>query len=395
MKYFFILLAILSSLCIQAQSKDFYSYLTDKKFKITNDLFGFEFVPNVMEIPGSKAKDLKAGEFKIRIDRENLIITGGDIAGIYNVNNVNTTEYGFKLELMNARDPGMQGHLKVILLNKKYVDALVFKKSNSAKEIIFFLPEIDEALRNKEKEYFTDRSELFLEFADEVWGTNLYPFYRVFQPKRIFHRVQMSDGVKIEFIETETIIEKTKKIKVKAEKPPKVKEKKEKEEVIATVVEEVEKEEPIKEEVEEKDEETSLFDSFFGDEDEEEEVEVEVAKKTEEEEEEEVEPENEDIKQYFGEDTEEEVVKKVKYEYIYEIKLTDTRPTDSGFDETFTKSFKVKNVKLRQDPNPKNPYYTYQVEFDTNKGLVHLYLSQDKKISTIDFGPVEYLMRGH
>ena len=368
MKYIFILLAFLTSLSIQAQEKAYYSYLTDKKFKKTNDIFGFEFVPNVMEVPGDKPKDLKAGEYKIRVDRENLFIAGGDIAGVYNINNVNTTEYGFKLELMNARDPGMQGHLKVILLNKKYVDALVFKKSNFSKEIIFFLPEIEETLRNKEKEYFTDRSEIFLEFADEIWGTNLYPFYRVLSSKRVHQRIQMSDSVKIEFLETETIIEKTKKVKIKAEKPKK--EKKKEEEVIAEVVEEVE-EEMIEEE--EEDEETSLFDSFFGDDDEEEEEEEEIADFVEEE----VQPEDEQIKDYFGEDTEEEVVKKVKYEYIYEIKLTDTRPTDSGFDEPFTKTFKVKNVKLRQDPNPRNPYYTYQVEFDTNKGIVHLYLSHE------------------
>lgn len=392
MRYFFILFACLFTFSFQAQEKSFYSYLTDKKFKKTNDIFGFEFVPNVMEIPGTKGKDLKAGDYKFRIDRENLFVSGGEIAGVYNINNVNTTDYGFKLELMDARDPGKQGHLKVILLNKKYVDALVFKESNFAKEVIFFLPEIDEALRTKEKEYFTDRSEILLEFADEIWGTNLYPFYRVYAPKRVHKRVQMSDGVKIEFLETETIIEKTKTVKIKAEKPKKEKKKKEEEEeIVAEVEEEIKEESPIEAE-EEVDEETSLFDSFFGDDDEEEEVVEEVVGEAPSEE---LVPENEDIKQYFGEDTEEEVVKKVKYEYIYEIKLTDTRPTDSGFDEPFTKSFKVKNVKLRQDPNPRNPYYTYQVEFETNKGSVHLYLGNDKKISTMDFGAIEYLMRGH
>ena len=269
MKYFLILFAFLTSLSIQAQEKDYYTYLTDKKFKKTNDIFGFEFVPNVMEIPGNKAQDLKAGEYKIRVDRENLFISGGEIAGVYNINNVNTTEYGFKLELINARDPGMQGHLKVILLNKKYIDALVFKKSNFAKEIIFFLPEIDKTLRDKEKEYFTDRNEIFLEFADEIWGTNLYPFHRVINPKNIHRRIQMSDGVKIEFIETESIIEKTKTVKIKAEKPKKEKKEK-KEEVIAEVVEEP-AEEVVNEEEEEVDEETSLFDSFFGDDEEEEE----------------------------------------------------------------------------------------------------------------------------
>lgn len=401
MKYFFILITFLSSYCIQAQSKAYHTYLTDKKFKITNDLFGFEFVPSIMEVPGSKGKDLKAGEYKFMIAKENLIVTGGEIQGVYNINNVNTTEYGFKLELMNARDPGMQGHLKVILLNKKFVDALVFKKSNFAKEVIFFLPEIDEALRTKEKEYFTDRSEIVLEFADEVWGTSLYPFYRVYAPKRIFKRVQMSDGVKIEFLETETIIEKTKTVKVKAEKPKK--EKKKDKEVEEEII--VEIEEPIDEDIEEYfgdeeeeeevDEETSLFDSFFGDDDEDEEEEEEIVEAEEVTPAEDAEPVDEEIEEYFGEDTEQEVVKKVKYEYVYEIKLTDTRPTDSGFDEPFTKTFKVKNVKLRQDPNPRDPYYTYQVEFETNKGPIHLYLSNSKKISTIDFGPIEYLMRGH
>ncbi len=366
---------------ISAQQKaEHYTYLTDKKFKKTNDLKGFEFLPDVMEIPGKDKKDIEPGAFKFGIAGENLMVKGGDIGGIYNINNINTTDYGFKLALMNARDPGMQGHLKVILLNKKFVDALVFKKSNDSPEIIFFLPEIPEEKRLKEKEYFTDRSEIVLEFADEVWGLELLPFYRVLSPRKKFQRIQMSDGVKVEFIETETIIEKTK-------KGPK------KKDVTSPDVAFVDP--PVDEETEEEvSEEQSAFDAFFGDEEEEEMVEEVM-------EEEKPASEEEQLDTYFGGDAksetkeEREVIKKVKYEYEYIIKLTDLRVGDTGFAEPFTEEFKVKNIKMREDVQAIDPQYVFQIEFETNKGMVYMYLNNAQKISSMDFGPVKYLMRGH
>ena len=389
----------MSSSISAQQEKEHFTYLGDKKFKKPNDLRGFEFVPSIMEIPGKDKKKLQAGDFKFGVAGENLIVTGGDIKGIYNINNINTTDYGFKMALMNARDPGMQGHLKVILLNKKFVDALVFKKSNHAPEIIFFLAEIKEELRLKEKEYFTDRSELVLEFADDVWGTELMPFYRVVNPRKKFQRIQMTDGVKIEFIETENVIEKTKKAP-KKKKEPKVKD----EEPVFADAEETQVEQEViaeseEEEADEEDEEQSVFDSFFGeettDEEEEEEeiVEEEVPESTEE----------DKLDTYFGADQnadaaakeEDRIVKKVKYQYEYLIKLTDQRIGDSGFAEPITEEFKVKNIKMREDPTAVDPQYVYQIEFETNKGMVYMYLNNASKISSMDFGPVSYLMRGH
>lgn len=395
-----------SSNVFAQQVAEYYTYLGDKKFKKPNDLRGFEFVPDVMEIPGSDKKDLKAGEFKFGVAGENLIVTGGDIKGVYNINNINTTDYGFKMALMNARDPGMQGHLKVILLNKKFVDALVFKKSNHAPEIIFFLPEIKEDLRIKEKEYFTDRSEIPLEFAEDVWGTELMPFYRVLSPRKKYQRIQMKDGVKLEFIETEKIIEKTK-------KAPKKKKDNEEDEILFSdnfgdkPVENNEEPVVIETEVEEEkvqteeEKETSVFDSFFGEETTDEEEEEEVI-----EEEEPVEPASDEDKldTYFGADQdpaaaeakeEERIVKKIKYEYEYLIKLTDQRIGDSGFAEPFTEEFKVKNIKMREDVNATDPQYVYQIEFETNKGIIYMYLNNAQKISSMDFGSVKYLMRGH
>jgi len=196
--------------------EDKYTYLTDKKFNNSEDLFGYTFVPGIMEIatPGQTSQgeqtDIKEGAVKFGITRGNLFVKGKGIDGVHNINQINTTDYGYKLMLMNARDPKLQGHLKIIKL-KSFVDALVFKASNDAKEMIFLLPEIGKTLQESEKAYFTDRNEITLEHEEDIWGTELNPFFKIFMPKRVYQRVQKSDGVNINFIVTETTVEKGKK----------------------------------------------------------------------------------------------------------------------------------------------------------------------------------------
>ncbi len=383
--------------------EDKYTYLTDKKFNNSEDLFGYTFVPGIMEIatPGQTSQgeqtDIKEGAVKFGITRGNLFVKGKGIDGVHNINQINTTDYGYKLMLMNARDPKLQGHLKIIKL-KSFVDALVFKASNDAKEMIFLLPEIGKTLQESEKAYFTDRNEITLEHEEDIWGTELNPFFKIFMPKRVYQRVQKSDGVNINFIVTETTVEKGKK---KSKDVVLMMNDTEKEVEIAETIPEPVIEEVVEEE-EEKDGDDD-FPSYFTVKKKkpakEEVIEEVVEEEIIEEEPEELFADTKVIEEVREEREEEKSKKKDKKSKVkviteYEIVITDFVFNSDGTQEPLELKLKVKDWKLREDESGGNPFEVYQLELDTNKGPVYVYLSSSRKITKVDCGEVVYLMRG-
>jgi hypothetical protein len=409
--FVFCLFTILS---IQAQPKDYYTYLTDKKFNNAEEFFGYTFVPSLMEVPepgqtqaGDQQK-IAAGSYKFGVTRGNLFVKGDGIDGVHNINQINTTDYGYQLVLMNARDPKQQGHLKIIML-KNYVDALVFKANTNDTEMVFLLPEIDKGLNESEKNYFTDKSDIEIEFEEDIWGKEVIPFYKTISPKRSYQRLRKSDNMKITFVETEQIIEKGKKNKddlVLAITEP-----------IATepVIEDIAPE-PVVEDVvvvEEEEEEDDGFPSYFKVKEKktepikealEEEVIADIPAGVPEEIEEdngdlfaapekleEVQEESKDNKKNKKDKTKE---KKVKIVMEYDIIINDFVFNDDGTKEPTETTLKVKDWKMRQDDSASNPNEVYQMELETNKGSMYVYLSGSMKITKIEFGPVNYIMRG-
>ncbi len=230
MKIKFILLAVLFSTFAKAQVN--YTYITDRRFYDPEDLIGYDFRPTFMEIQDQEEKKLRPGEYSFGISRNNLYVDGEGIKGVYSVNNINPTEYGYMLMLMNARDPTLQGHLKVILTKYAQVEALVFKLSNKDKEIIFFQSQMPDKLWEEEKAYFTYKYGYEVTNPDSLWGQKFYPFLRIHQDEGgVQERLQMADSTSIELVERVTVIEKKKKKKGN---------KKEKDETEETVIENVE-----------------------------------------------------------------------------------------------------------------------------------------------------------
>lgn len=192
--------------------QQYFSYVSDRKFKTTTDLFGYAFRPNEMVIKDEAQRNIPVGSYSFGITPANLYVDGETIKGVYTINNINPTEYGFLLVLMNARDPTLQGHLKVILNNFSQVDALIFKRSPKEKEIVFYQAIIPEDLRKKEETYFTDRGELLVPVTDSLWtGLVFRPFLRMHGAERVQERLQMNDSTSVTFFETVRIIDKTKK----------------------------------------------------------------------------------------------------------------------------------------------------------------------------------------
>lgn len=193
-----------------------YSYISDRRFGTTEDLIGYDFRPNAVEVPGRMEMDFSAGEYSFGVTQRHLYVEGEDIRGVYNLNAINTTEYGFLLVTMNARDARLQGHLKVILNRYAEAEAVVFRRSPDDPEMIFFLPEVPKVRRDRERDHFTDRGEIILSSPDSLWGVRVVPMMRIHEDNDgVQERLQGVDSTWIEFQEVITYEEKIKKRKLK------------------------------------------------------------------------------------------------------------------------------------------------------------------------------------
>lgn len=190
-------------LCLIGQcfaQKKYHSYISDRSFNDPSDLVGYVFRPSMYEVPYQEKRDIKAGKYVFSITRDKLFVEGdNNIQGIYNINNIKSAEYGYQLLLMNARSPELQGHLKVILNNKKQVDALIFRRSAKDQEIIYFQAKMSAVIAEKEEQYFTDKGEFIIYDETDLWGKSFRPFFRIFKGGT-HERVYSADSVKVNFI---------------------------------------------------------------------------------------------------------------------------------------------------------------------------------------------------
>ena len=142
MRIILFVLFVMTSFNIGAQET--YSYINERTFKDPTDLIGYNFKPFKMEIPGDYDPTMiDAGEYSFGVTRSRLYVNGGrDIAGLYEINNIEPTNYGFRVMLLNPRNPSNRGHLKVILNKYMEAEAVVFKRESKAQEVIFHLPDV-------------------------------------------------------------------------------------------------------------------------------------------------------------------------------------------------------------------------------------------------------------
>jgi len=332
MKIKFLLFLFVCITGTNAQSQEMFSFISDKMFTDPSDLVGYNFVPNFMEIPDETDGELDAGEYSFGVTQNNLYVKGEEIGGVYSLNNINPTQYGFKLMLMNARDPRIQGHLKIILNKYSQVDALVFKRSGRDKEIIFYNAELPEGDFMTEKDYFTDRWETELVYQDSLWGMKVKPFFRIHTRDKTQERLEMSDSTTIQFIEKITIIDKTKK-----------KKKKKKGAEEAEVTEAVDLE---------------------------------------------------NIEMGAVEEMTEEEKKKIKIIKKHYVEVRSIMKYSDGETEDKTWTYEVKEMKQREDTSAGPNGERYQLELSTNKEPLYLYLTKDKTISSFEMEGFRYLMQG-
>ena len=206
------LLCCLANTALLAQVKQF-SYISDRTFASPDELMGYDFKPAMREVPGQEPEEFPVGKYSFGITRKNLYVEGPSIRGVYSVNNINTTPYGFILKTMNARDPTIQGHLKLVVDDLGQVEGLIFKRSTNDDEVIFFLRVIPEEVAEAEAEYFTHKGALTIKAIDTLWtGVEIRPFLRIYQNMGgIQERIIRSDSVSLRFYDVVTVEEKEKK----------------------------------------------------------------------------------------------------------------------------------------------------------------------------------------
>lgn len=338
-------------------AQDDYSFISDRKFHDPVDLIGFNFKPGSFEIPQKQAEEeFSPGEYSFGISTSNLYVKGPEIAGVYSINNTKPTDYGYKMLLMNARDPMIQGHLKIVLNQYDQAEALIFKRSNKEDEIIFFQAPISKADHERDQKYFTDRFEIIIEDQDSLWGKAVRPFFRIHLDQgRIQERLQEQDSTVISFIEEITFEEKTKEKKIKDKKKN---------------AEEGEKTNSHQPTVEQKELELDSLEK------------VEAIR--------------------TGSFTKtavingKKVTKKIKVVKTYFVEVSSKLEFEDGEIKKETERYQIASITEGENTRALKDEDRFQYEIQLTKGpSIYLFLTQKRTISRMNIAGKNYLMRGH
>ena len=319
-----------------------YSYSSERKFTDPTDLMGYNFRPAKKETPGDyEAKKIQPGEYSFGVSRSRLYVKGDEeLEGMYEINNINTENYGYKLLLLDPRKPSQRGHLKIILTPQGEAEALVFKTRSKAKEIIFHIPQTSSDLKKAESKYFTDLKEVAVESTDSLWGMKIFPYIRKDFGSNRQSRFYEADSTMISFEEVITIKEKKKK-----KKKSKKKRKKKKDEVTEVV------EEAVTEEV------------------------------------------TNQVPQEMPAESDEVVKTKTIKEYF--VKIRSILKNEDGTTEDKIWTYQIKEILEREDETAKKNEERFQIVLKSGKKEIYLYLNGDRTISSFETEDGLFMMRGH
>ena len=191
-----------------------YSYFSDHRFYDTDDVIGYTFVPAEREVSdgkggsNGKTSKLRAGDVVVKVMRDFIYVTDAGNELKYSVNQITAEPYGYKLQLMDARNPSIQGHLKVIRDDQKYVRALVFKKSREDKETIFHQAEPVKKQIETDAKFFTSKDAITIKTKDDFWKKSFRPFFQINGSRQ--ERVHPEDSMRIAFTQDTVITKKAK-----------------------------------------------------------------------------------------------------------------------------------------------------------------------------------------
>jgi len=380
MKKFIIALLFLGIYCsLHGQSVQSYSYVSDKKFNGPEDFLGYNFKPHRLEIKDEKEIQIDPGSYSFGVSTNNLYVDGPEIKGIYNINNINPTKFGYQLVLMNARNPNLQGHLKIVMNSGNQVEAVIFKRTSKEREMIFKLPKLTDEQRAKEAKFYTDRHEMIIEHPDSLYGRVIMPMLITYTADGIQEKIAPRDSVFLRFEQRITIIEKPfKAAKLKKDKPAKPakvekpkKEKKKKEEA-------VEEEEASEDEGDEDIDNNS--DKVVDSESEPEKIDTLIA--------------TEDFESI--DDTVEIRKPKIKTIVNNFVVVHFKNKYQDGTEEDKKMEYKIAKLAMKEDAEAGMEEDRFQITVTPNSGQsFFIYLAGDKSVNSIEFTDRSYFVRGN
>jgi len=184
-----------------------YSYKSDKVFYKDTDLYGYTFIPNESKHNFEEKSLIKAGDVRIHITANYCYFRGVSGLKDFNIVSINTTQDGFKFDLMDSRNPTFRGEVEIFINEKKQCEGLLFY-SKSLGQYAFYLPEQNDKLREKDLAYFTIKQDYKVTQYSDVVGTTIRPFMKIDNPYENleYEKIREKDSVKIVFEERFVIL---------------------------------------------------------------------------------------------------------------------------------------------------------------------------------------------
>lgn len=182
-----------------------YTYTSERMFQTSEEFLGCTFIPETEAIPKENyEKRINPGTVIIKILPNYLYVTedGNEIA--FNMNSINPTEFGFRLDLMNASKPTEQGHLKVFINEKKELFAFALKRNRESKEIVYYQASFpNNRIVERDTKYFTDISDISMLKTYYIYGKTVKPFY---QSELSQTRIYPKDSISFVFSQREETV---------------------------------------------------------------------------------------------------------------------------------------------------------------------------------------------
>lgn len=191
-----------------------YSYISDRRFTAARELMGYSFQPAMMQYVGGDPVEVAPGSYSLALAYKRLYVKGEGVEGVYSLSEIDRTEYGFSVRTMNARDPKIQGHLKILTDEAGHVEGLAFRRSREETEVLFFLRMLDPEVAEREAAYFTNREQGRVGGIDSLWSdVTVRPFFRVYHEMGgMQERVTMADSLYVRFYHVTNVEEKERKV---------------------------------------------------------------------------------------------------------------------------------------------------------------------------------------
>ena len=189
---------------------DDYSYQTDRNFFFESELFNYPFYPYKYE-EGEEKKNVGIGQIMVVLYKGFLRIDG--IEGLNNFNIISTNpkrfgpNYGFQCQLIDSRDPAIEGTLKVITDQYGFVLAIILE-SKQAGVYIFHLKDKPAFRVETENKYFSRRGKTKARTFEDLHGKQIFPFHWVpnTAESNLLERVSINDSCFIHITEEKVLV---------------------------------------------------------------------------------------------------------------------------------------------------------------------------------------------